>query len=392
MGIFDFLKKVLKEDEKIEPEKEKLAFPDIEEFIKSKIKEIKEKEKERNSLINQKISHFSKEIKEKIEIVNRVDIESKEKNDKIKSIVNEGRKKYVDFLERFIENIESIKKENLEETTKEINLAFLRLNQNSGKSYERATILIGKEMGSIKETLKNFSNELLKIFNEDKEITSNKKRLQVIQTKLEENNEINKKLEKIQENISSIEKKVKEKEEESKERYDELDKIKTGKDYLEYLENQKNVQIKEEDLEKIIIEFRGLIDFKGLSNFFHIFPEKMEIVKKYKDNFLSEFKMEGEGKIIELLEESKLNNNKINEKIKTIKQKEKEIVISRNKIKKIEVEHLYSEIERIKEGIDNLINEKEWAEKNKEKMQSQEKENKDIIKKQLISMNIHLED
>lgn len=392
MGIFDFLKKVLKEDEKIEPEKEKLAFPDIEEFIKSKIKEIKEKEKERNSLINQKISHFSKEIKEKIEIVNRVDIESKEKNDKIKSIVNEGRKKYIDFLERFIENIEEIEKENLEETAKEINQAFLRLNQSSGKSYERATILIGKEMGSIKETLKNFSNELLKIFNEDKEITSNKKRLQVIQTKLEENNEINKKLEKIQENISSIEKKVKEKEEESKERYDELDKIKTGKDYLEYLENQKNVQIKEEDLEKIIIEFRGLIDFKGLSNFFHIFPEKMEIVKKYKDNFLSEFKMEGEGKIIELLEESKLNNNKINEKIKTIKQKEKEIVISRNKIKKIEVEHLYSEIERIKEGIDNLINEKEWAEKNKEKMQSQEKENKDIIKKQLISMNIHLED
>jgi hypothetical protein len=392
MGIFDFLKKVLKEEEKIEPEKEKVTFSNIEEFTKSKIKDIIEKEKERNSLINQTITHFTKEIRDKIDLVNKVDIESKEKNDKIKTIVNEGRKKYVDFLERFIENIEDIEKENIEETAKEINQAFLRLNQNSGKSYERATILIGKEMGSIKETLKNFSNELLRIFNENKDITSDKKKLQLIQLKIQENKEINKKLGETKEDISSIEKKVKEKEEESKKNYNEIEKIKNSKEYLEYIEKEKEVQLKEENLEKNINELRVLIDFKGLSNFFHIFPDKMEIVKKYKDNFLSEFKMEGEEKILTLLNESKLNNNKIDEKINTIKEKEKEIFNSKQKIKKVEVEHLYSEIERIKERIDNLINEKEWAEKNKNKMESQEKENKDTIKKQLISMNINPED
>ncbi len=392
MGVLKFFKKILKEEEKIETEKEKTTSSDIEEFVKLKIKGINEKEKERSSIINQKITQFTKELKEKIILVNEVDIEPREKNDKIKSIVNEGRKKYIDFLERFIENIEEIEKENLEETAKEINQAFLRLNQSSGKSYERATILIGKEMGSIKETLKNFSNELLKIFNEDKDITSDKKRFKIILSKIEENKEIAKKLTKIKEEISAAERKIREKEEENKRKYEEIEKIKKSKDYLEYLENEKEVRLKEESLDENIKELRMLIYFKGLSNFFHVFPKKMEIVKKYKDNFLGEFKMEGEKKIIELLEESKLNTDKITEKIKEIKEREREIINSRQKVNRIEIEHLYSDIESIKEAIDNIIKDKEWSEKNRDKMESQEKENKESIKKQLSLMNIDFED
>jgi hypothetical protein len=106
MGIFSFLKKIFSEPEETEPaSKEKISFSNIENFIKKKINETNEKEEEEISLIRRKINIFTSELREKIKIVNEVEIESKEKNDKVKSAVYEGRKKYIGFLERFIDTL-----------------------------------------------------------------------------------------------------------------------------------------------------------------------------------------------------------------------------------------------------------------------------------------------
>jgi hypothetical protein len=391
MGILSFLKKIFQEEEKTEPAKEKITLSNIEIFTKKKLEETKEKEKQVISMIDQKITFFTKELKEKVKIVNQVDIELKEKNDKIKSIVYEGRRKYVEFLEKFISNIENIKGTNLEEIAKEINSAFLRFNENSGKSYERATILIGKEMGSIKETLKNISSELLKIFNENKEINSNLKRIYLIESKLNENKEINEKLTKIDEDISSLSKRIEEKEKESKNISKQIEKVEKSSEYLENIEKENNLQLKKGEYEEGISQLRQLIDFKALSNFFHIFPDKMEILKKYKENFIEEFKGGGENTLLNILDESKLNTENINQKIKSIQNKKQEIDDLKKEIKKIDTQSLYSEMERVKENINNLINERGWTEKNKEKMKIQEEGNMNAIKEQLTIMNLSLE-
>ena len=400
MGILSFIKKIFSETEEVAPVKGNIKFSDIEEYLKKKTEENNQKEELAMSIINENIKKYITELKENIKIVNNVNIEAKEKNDKIKSAVYEGRKKYIEFLERFIENIEEAKnakegkndKTPLEKTTENINSAFLRFNENSGKSYERATILIGKEMGNIRDTLKRFSTELISLFKEDKDIISTSAKLSLIKLKMSEIKELDERLVKSYEEIEEFSKKISEKEKENNKVSKNIDSIKNSSEYIENIEREKSLQIKEKEVENEIYELRQFIDFKALSNFFHIFEDRMTIVKLYKDNFSGEFKEDKGNRLLNLLNESKLNSERIYDKIKQIKDKEIEIENIRSLEKEDETKDLYTEIERIKEEIKNLTNEKEWAEKKKEKLETTKEENFNIIKRELESMNLHVED
>jgi hypothetical protein len=401
MGILSFIKKIFSETEEEAPVKGSIKFADIEEYVKKKTEETIKKEELAISIINENTKKYITELKENIKIVNSVNIEAKEKNDKIKSAVYEGRKKYIEFLERFIENIEEAKnnsteskndKTPLEKMTEDINSAFLRFNENSGKSYERATILIGKEMGNIRETLKKFSTELIALFNEDKTIISTAKKISLIKIKMSDIKELDGKLVKANEEISELSKKIPEKEKENNNISENIEKIKNSSEYKENIEREKALQIKEKEVENEIYELRKLIDFKALSNFFHIFEDRMAIVKLYKDNFAGEFKEDKGNRLLNLLNESKLNSESIYDKIKQIKDKEIEIENMKSLLKEDETKPFYEEIERIKEEIKNLTNEKEWAEKKKEKLDNTREEDFNIIKRELESMNLHLED
>ncbi|MEK6833662.1 MAG: hypothetical protein AABY32_06470 [Nanoarchaeota archaeon] len=392
MGIFSFLKKIFSEPEKTEPIREKIAFSDIENFIKNKIDETNAKEKGAISLIKEKITAFASELKEKIKLVHKVDIDSKEKNDKIKSATNEGRKKYIEFLERFIDTLESLEETKLEKITENINLAFTRFNESSSKSYERATILIGKEMGDIRETLKNFSTELITLFNENKEVIIISKRLSLIESKVSEVKEARGKSQKISAEILALTNKSLEKEKESKEISNNIDKIKNRSEYIENIEKEKAIKLQEEQLETEMLNLKQLIDFKALSNFFHIFEDRMAIVKLYRDNFLFEFKSDKGSRLLNLLNESKLNTEQIYDKIKQIQDKEEEIEHNKNTLKKDETQTLSSELDKINQEVQGFMNEIGWAEKKNEKLKISQNEILKLIKDELDLLDVDLED
>ena len=67
MGIFDFLKKIVKTDNVGEIVIEKLAFSEVKEWINRKIGENELKKKEILFVVRGKIKDFIKELKEKIE-------------------------------------------------------------------------------------------------------------------------------------------------------------------------------------------------------------------------------------------------------------------------------------------------------------------------------------
>jgi hypothetical protein len=390
MGIFDFLKKALREPEKKGIIREKISFINIEEFIKEKSNSIKTKENDVISLINERINFFTNELREKIEIIEEVDFESKEKNDKIKSVVHEGRKKYIEFLERFMKNIKITNKIPLEKVVWNINLAFTQFGESSAKSYERATILIGKEMGSVKETLKRFSTELLEIFNENKDIISLSKRLSLIELKVNEIKEIKLKSIEIEEEIINLTNKIREKGKESKEISENIEKIKESVEYIENIEREKSLHIKEKDIEQAMYNLKQLIDFKALSNFFHIFKDKMEIVKLYRENFTEEFRKDNGDSLLNLLNESKLNTENIYYAIKQIQDKKQDIEKSKKEIKKDKTQYLSSEFERINQEAQGFMNEIGWAEKKNDKLKVAQDEALKIIKEELNLVGVDL--
>jgi hypothetical protein len=398
MGIFDFLKKIFSEPEEVEKTIQKITLSDIEKFIKDKINENNSRETKTISMILGEIGIFASELKEKISILETVDIESKEKNDKIKSAVYEGRKKYIEFIERFIENIENVgstkkkDKKNLEKVTEDINSAFLRLNESSGKSYERATILIGKEMGSIKETLKNLSNDLIGLFNESKEIIETSTRLFLIELRLNEIKKIKENSKKIDEEIIILTKKIKEKQEENKDILENIRNIKDSPEYIENIGKKKTINIQEEEVEKEILNLKQIIDFKALSNFFHIFEDRMAIVKLYRENFTEEFKKDKGSRLLNLLNESKLNTEKIYDSIKNIQDKEEEIENNKNSLKKDETLSLTLELEKVNEIAQGFMNEIGWAEKKNEKLKTSQEETLKLIRDELKLIGVDLED
>ncbi|MBA7634759.1 hypothetical protein ES703_42349 [subsurface metagenome] len=166
--------------------------------------------------------------------------------------------------------------------------------------------------------------------------------------------EIEKDLEMVGETIISLYGKITEKKEENKKILEKIEKIKKSEDYIKNLERQEKIKLFEEELEKELLSLKQLIDFKALANFFHIFEEEMSIVKAHKENFQTRFRKDDGKSIIRLLNEAKLNNEAISEKINQINNKKEEIAKNKQEIKKDETGELYSETSKIILEVGNL--------------------------------------
>ncbi len=390
MGIFDFFKKIVKEKNVENIVKEKLAFSRIEDWIKNKIKENNLKEKEILIIIKEEIRKLAKELEEKIVILESVDVEAKKEKEDIKGIVNNSRKDYIKSVENFLENLDNLEMEELKESIKKINKIFLDFNKSSYKNYERATILIGKEMGDIKKSLKVFSKELIKTFDESKKVIDSFKRIFLAKSKLDMIPLVNKTLEKISGTILSLNEKIKHEEEENKKLLEEIEKIKKSVNYLEHLKNQKKIESLKEELKNDIFRLKQLLDFKALANFFHINQGQMNILKDHKEYFQTNFQKDNGKMIIDLLDEAKLNNNTILEKVNLIRTKIKETSNYEREINEDKTQELYSKIKEVVMEINNLKIIKAKDEKRNEKVKINKKELIDSLKQELNKMHVEV--
>ncbi|MEX0933035.1 MAG: hypothetical protein WDZ77_02990 [Candidatus Pacearchaeota archaeon] len=386
MRIFNFLKRFskIKVENEIIPEKEKVSLFGLEKWVESKISGDEEKEREIFLEIKKEIEEFSGDIKEKIKIVEEFDVNSKKAEDRFKWASEEGRKKYIESLENLIESLKSIKNKNLEKVANEISSIFSEFNKKSYKSYERATILIGKEMASLRNLLKNFYGRIIGIFDRNKNIIDGFRRLHTMKSKLNllENKE--REIKKIKKDVKSIDEEISIRQNEDKEVSEEEERIKKSQKYIELRKKAENMKNLKEKLSKDVFDLRKEVDFKVLGNFHHIFKEKMHIVNEYKNNFELAFHKDDGKAIFELIKEAKLDDkNIISIKISNINSKKEEISNLENEIKKEillkKPNELYSKREKLKSEIENLKNMKDRTEKKLEELNL----NKDKIIKEI---------
>ena len=164
-----------------------------------------------------------------------------------------------------------------------------------------------------------------RIFDENRGIINLFKRMSLIKSKLNMIPPLDRTLEKISETMLSLNKKINGGGEKNKKLLQEIEKIKESSNYLERLRTQKNIGFLKEELKNDIFMLKQLLDFKALTNFFHINKEQMIILKNHKEDFQTNFQKDNGKMIIDLLNESKLNNNNILEKVNLIRIKIEEI-------------------------------------------------------------------
>jgi len=386
MGIFDFLKKE-KEKEIIS---EKLTFSEIEDWIERKRKENEIEERELVISIKDRIKNLDNELKIKLSLLDEIDIESRKEDGRIKRVVSNSRIQYIGAVNNLMANLENLKETSFPDFVKKIDRALSEFNKTSFKNYERTTILIGKEMADIKEEVKSFSKDLVEIFNNNKEISELSQRIGLIKSKLNlldstEKNKIG-----IKKTIISLDEKIKQDEKENQRCLTEIEKIKQSENYKNMLEKKEKLNILKEEFREKILTLKQLIDFKALTNFFHTNEKQMNILKEYKTDFYTNFEQDNGKRILDLLEESKLNTNIISERENLIKSKKEILENYEKEIEKDETHNLNYKIEKITIEIENLKIEKVKERKRKEKLNINKEELTSSLKQELGKINIEI--
>jgi hypothetical protein len=335
--------------------REIVSLSNLENWTDSKIVELEKKEKEVIFFIEERIAFFSEEIREKIKVASNVNLDSRREIERIKSAVEDGRKKYLESLESLIDGLKNIKKESLEKTISDIDRTVSDFNKLSARSYERATILIGKEIAEIKKYLRVFSGEIIDIFEKNKIISESLKNALIVKIKLTKYKKTKEEIKRISKLISDIEKSMSDKEKDINDLLIKIESIKQSEEYKKEKQKQENLLTLKTNLEKGIdknlSELKRVIDFKSLGNFYHIFENEMHIVKLYKEDFNTNFRKDNGKVILGLLEKAKLITAEITDKINKIVSQKNEMDIIEEELDKIKfkkiIDDLYSKNAKI---------------------------------------------
>ncbi|MEK6847665.1 MAG: hypothetical protein AABX50_00895, partial [Nanoarchaeota archaeon] len=137
-----------------------------------------------------------------------------------------------------------------------------------------------------------------------------------------------------------------------------------------------------------------LIDFKALGNFYHIFEDKIQIVKAHRDDFQANFQKDSGKTILNLLEIAKLNNKSISDRLGQIHKKKEEILkleteLENEKNKDKTNELYYASTKTILE-IGDLKNKKSREEKRLEKLKADKEKIISELKENLEKLGAEL--
>ncbi len=391
MGFLDFFK-IREKEEKVE----KIKLEDLEGWILDKKEKVENKKNIVSNLIKEKIIRLIQELREEIETLEKIDLKEMKVEEKTKFIVKENLNSYIKYLRELITNLKNLENQKFDDLIEKINSTFFNFNKKSSISFQKATFLIGEELGMVKKSLNYFLKNTDNIIKKNKNLINLSKTIDSAENNLKEINEIQKFKYGIEDNIKELEQKINNLKNKTEKVEEEIDNIKQSKEYLKEKEKEKEIEIKKEELKKRIFELRAMIDFKFLANVFHSNKKKMGIIKECKENFPENFLTNLQNKktkIIDLLKEAKAKNEeKVLKKIKEIAEKEQEINKSsfkKNKIK--EIKNLNFEIKNTESKIEELSYKINKEKKKYEKIKNEKDMLIILIKNELLEIGIELE-
>ncbi|MEX0920885.1 MAG: hypothetical protein WDZ62_01345 [Candidatus Pacearchaeota archaeon] len=336
MSILNFLKKLTgKKAPELEPENEKIELSELEAWLDLKEQEIKEEESKIFSAISKQSKIFESEIEKKIEILKNFNVDSKKEADKLKAHSKEGREKYMGFVKEFVSDIKNLKESDLkrlENFALEFNKILTGFSKKGQKSYARATILIGKEARQTRETIQKFTSDISNLLENNKDLLKKSKTIYETKEYISKLSEIDEKIKSNEKDLKLLEEEEKKVKKQVKKIQEETEKVDNSEEHNIYLKKQEKTKHLKNKVEEEIFSLRQLIDFKSLGNFYHKFPNKMEIVKSYRENFRNYFNEDKGKKVLELMKEAKMpyekfekNLGEVSERILEISKLEEEI-------------------------------------------------------------------
>lgn len=369
MGWLDFFKK----KKEIKKEKINVDFNEAKELIKKELNNQKEASEDTKRELDKLIEKFIFELKEQIKILGLIDLKQKKESERIKEIVLNSLREYINELERFIENLEKINESEMQDYLNKINFAIEFFSKNSDKKLQKASFLIGKEITQVENKIKEFYKEI-------KDISQKNKVFFLKTNKIKEFYVLEKSLEKIKETKEKCNSLLIEL---NKEKENHLDKknqkekefrlFKESKEFREWIEKKNKIKEEIDKLNKDINLLKEKIDLKSLLKKFHEIKRVRELINNYRNNFIKGLENDKKLELAEMIDNEKaIELRRIYEKRLNLKS-EINLYLENKKEKLFEkeLENLNTKINEI--GI-NIKEEKRKLEKFNEKEKNLKKE------------------
>ncbi|MBI2047028.1 hypothetical protein HYT26_02600 [Candidatus Pacearchaeota archaeon] len=305
MSWLDFFRSSRKQEKGRKEEAKKIACQNLDAEIKAEFESLNKKIQDAGQQARQGILQLNSELKGHISTLRNISLDGKKEPERLKFIVKENLYHYISCLQKLADELENltIDRNYLER----ISIIFENFRKNSINAFEKATILIGKEMDDARNSIKAFSENFNSIITQNKDAFEREKtanQLKNLMLKLEDEKnaglQIENSLQNMEENLKGLEKQRTEKEK-------KLEEIKNSSEYKELLEEKEKLRGRTGELDKEIFSLKQELDLKYLSKYFHYEKEKSQILKEYIENFKSALENDNNLQIAQIIKEIKLD-------------------------------------------------------------------------------------
>lgn len=291
MGFLDFFKRKVEEPE--ENERESISFNELDSWICKKSSEL---DKERGVFLNsmkERTDILIKEIRQGAEVLENLNWNKIKAEEKILLVVKENLGNYIIQLKQLADKLEGF--EQTERSKEELRSVFSAFDKKTGMNYQKATILIGKEMDNIGKSVSVFFKDMEKIHGDNKGLIDKSGVILNVREKLQELKKSDDLVFGINVEIKSIAGEIGKLENEIKKHEAEIEEVKKSDEYKEESDKRNRFDSNKKKLTLRLDELRKGIDFKSLARTWHENKPEMAIVKKYRENFNETFQKDAGG-------------------------------------------------------------------------------------------------
>ena len=292
MNLIDKIKRILVGEERSEKDdgKEKIkagiSLRELRDKIEERSKTLSESEESVRKRILNRLRLFYAEVTSARSGLESIDLAERKEQERIKIIVRENLNLYTSHLDRLIERLKKSSGD-AEEYTRAVFSSINDFKKSARMSFDKATILIGKELELVRSTVRELESDLKEVMRESRDPFETRATVNSLQKYLKEIDEVEDSSAQTNNQINDTNEKIDKAKKRRHEFEKEMIEIKDGEDYK--MDNAAQAERKKrlERLESEIISIKRKIDFKALSRVFHQDKKKHQLVLEYQSDFKS---------------------------------------------------------------------------------------------------------
>lgn len=327
-------------------DEEIIGFEQLYLKIKEKSLESLNKKEQLKKEIQARIVLLDKELGEAISMLEKIDLSDKREHEKVKLVVKENLNLYVSYLKRLLEKLNAINEAEIKDYMEKVYAALNEFNRASPIPYEKANILIGKELAHSRELVRGFIANMDQVSN-NKEL-SKEDEIHKLDSLIKElkNSEIQS--HKFDNDIGAMNSKISKTNKEIEETKIKIEDIKKSREFRDDNIKKEERNKNELELEKEIQNIKQKIELRELAKFYHTDKKKSKLIGQYGENFKLALENDKVLEIVKLVKEARnveldIDFGNVQEKIAKLKEplmteSDKEIKRFEESLKRLEYE------------------------------------------------------